>query len=66
MTRKIKGFTLIELMIVITIIAILAVIGVANMTQYLEKRKDLNQGRTTIEKVEPNQPSNGLQKLNIK
>ena len=61
--RKNKGFTLIELLIVMTIIAIVAVIGVANMTAYLEKRKDLNQGRTTIEKVEPN---NKIEKLNIK
>lgn len=37
---KIKGFTIIELIVVIAIIAILASVVMVNVTQYINKSKD--------------------------
>ncbi len=39
-TNKSKGFTIIELIVVIAIIAILAAIVLVNVTQYINKAKD--------------------------
>jgi len=39
-TKKSKGFTIIELIVVIAIIAILAAIVLVNVTQYITKAKD--------------------------
>ena len=56
MIRKNKGFTLIELFIVIIIIAILATVALNRYLEYFESPK------TSIEKVEPEK----IERLNIK
>jgi type IV pilus assembly protein PilE len=47
MKRKHKGFTLIELMIVVTIIAILAAVGYPSYTKYVLRGKR-TEGRTAL------------------
>ena len=57
MIKKNKGFTLVELFIVMVIIAIIAIVAIPNVLEYSKSKKPL------IEQIEPN---NKLEKLNTK
>lgn len=57
MIRKNKGFTLVELFIVMVIIAIIAMIAIPKVLEYSKSKKPL------IEQIKPN---NKIEKLNIK
>jgi len=57
MIRKNKGFTLLELFIVMTIIAILAAVAIPKVLEYSKSQK------SSIEQIKTN---NKLEKLNTK